>query len=79
MADIGNIQQGNTFKDTYFAIKTVGEELLKQDKTVIFIGGSNDLAYAQFLMYEKLERIINICNVDAFVDFTRNTEEENQQ
>ncbi|GIV27550.1 MAG: hypothetical protein KatS3mg027_1364 [Bacteroidia bacterium] len=75
VADIGNVKQGSTIKDTYFALKTIGHELLKQDKTLIIVGGSNDLAYAQFLMYEKLEKIINICNVDAYVDFTRNIEE----
>jgi arginase family enzyme len=76
VADIGNIQQGNTIKDTYFAIQSIGEYLLKNDKVVILLGGSNDLAYAQFLMYEKLERIINICNVDAYVDFSREINEE---
>jgi len=76
VADVGNIQQGNTIKDTYFAIQSIGEYLLKNDKVVILLGGSNDLAYAQFLMYEKLERIINICNIDAYVDFSRNINEE---
>lgn len=76
VVDIGNIRQGNTVKDTYSALKTIGEEILKNDKVVVIIGGGNDLAYAQFLMYEKLERIINICNVDAYVDFNRNIEEE---
>lgn len=75
ITDIGNVKQGNTIKDTYFALKTIGQELLKQDKTLVIIGGSNDIAYAQFLMYEKLERIINICNIDAYVDFSRNIEE----
>ncbi|MCX7729170.1 MAG: formimidoylglutamase, partial [Bacteroidia bacterium] len=76
VADIGNIKQGNTVKDTYFALKTIGEELLKNDKTLIILGGSNDLAFAQFLMYEKLEKIINICNIDAYVDFNKNIEEK---
>jgi formiminoglutamase len=76
VADIGNIQEGNTIKDTYFAIKSIGEELLKKDKTIVLLGGSNDLAYAQFLMFEKLERIINICNVDAYVDFNKNINEK---
>ncbi len=76
VADIGNIKQGHTIKDTYFAIKTIADDLLKKNKTLIFIGGSNDLAYAQFLAYEKLERIINICNIDAYVDFNRNIEEK---
>lgn len=76
ITDIGNIKQGLHIKDTYAAIKTIGHELLKNDKTVVLIGGSNDLAYAQFLMYEKLEHIINICNVDAFVDFNKQIEEE---
>ncbi|GAB4205960.1 MAG: formimidoylglutamase [Bacteroidia bacterium] len=75
VADIGNIKPGNSVKDTYFAIKTIGEELLKKDKTLVLIGGSNDLAYAQFLMYEKLERIINVCNIDAWMDCNKNIEE----
>lgn len=76
VTDIGNIKQGNKVKDTYFALKTIGEDVLKKDKTIIIIGGSNDLAYAQFLMYQNLERIVNICNVDACVDFTRDVEEK---
>lgn len=69
VADMGNVRPGHTIKDTYFAIKTIGEELLKRNKTLILLGGSNDLAYAQFLMYEKLEQTVNICNIDAYVDF----------
>lgn len=76
VADIGNIKQGHSVQDTYSAIKTVAKELLKKNKTILFIGGSNDLAYAQFLSYENLEQIINICNVDAYVDFNTNIEEK---
>ncbi len=76
VADLGNVVQGNTIKDTFFAVKSIIEYLLKENKTIIILGGSNDIAYAQYLAYQNSEKIINICNVDAYVDFSKNIEEE---
>lgn len=75
IADLGNVIPGNSIKDTYFVIKKIGEELLKKDKTIILIGGSNDLGFAQFEMYQNLEKVINICNIDAFSDINKNIDE----
>src|SRR5690606_16304898 len=47
IADIGNIKQGATYNDTLAALQTVIEELKALDKTVIVIGGSQDLTLAQ--------------------------------
>ena len=42
IADIGNIKTGASLADSYAAIKTVVNELLQLNKTVIIIGGSHD-------------------------------------
>jgi hypothetical protein len=41
----------------------------------IIIGGSQDLTYAQFLGYEKLEQTINVVTVDAAFDLGNHDEE----
>ncbi|MEO7264903.1 MAG: arginase, partial [Ferruginibacter sp.] len=41
IADIGNVEKGNTINDSYAAIKTMIIELLLKEKTVILLGGSH--------------------------------------
>ncbi|MDB2385269.1 arginase, partial [Polaribacter sp.] len=43
IADIGNIKKGNTVDDTYFAVKEIITELLKNQIIPIILGGSQDL------------------------------------
>lgn len=66
--DLGNIQAGNTIDDTYYALKTTINYLIKKNIVPIIIGGSQDLTYAQFLGYEKLEQTINIVTIDSEFD-----------
>src|ERR1700712_4749844 len=40
LADIGNIKTGASLQDSYAAVKTVLNELLNANKTVVFLGGS---------------------------------------
>lgn len=68
IVDFGNIKPGNTANDTYFAIRDVSIELIKNNIVPVFIGGSHDLTYATFLAYEKLEQTINIVSVDSRFD-----------
>ena len=68
MADLGNIVQGETLKDTYAAVSTVASELIRQNVLPIIIGGGQDLTYANYLAYEKLERVINIAAIDPAFD-----------
>ena len=44
--DIGDIDKGETIQDTYFAVKTVVEALLKKGIIPLILGGSQDLLYA---------------------------------
>ncbi|GIV33854.1 MAG: arginase [Chitinophagales bacterium] len=66
--DLGDIQKGSQLSDTYFAVTTVTEKLLKEKVIPIIIGGSHDLCYAQFKGYSSFENDINMTIVDERVD-----------
>jgi formiminoglutamase len=68
IVDLGNIQPGHEVEDTYYALKTTVEYLIRNNVIPIIIGGSQDLTYAQFLGYEKLEQTINIATIDSTFD-----------
>lgn len=68
IADVGNVKQGATIKDTYVALATVLKELLELNKKVIIIGGSHDVTLAQYNAYSALEKIVEATCVDAAID-----------
>jgi len=74
IADLGNIRQGNTVDDTFFALKSVMAELISSNVLPIVIGGSQDLTYAMYLAYAELGRIINISAVDSHFDIGKTEE-----
>jgi len=77
IADLGNIKQGNTIDDTYFAVKDVLSVLIKKGVLPIVIGGSQDLTYANYLAYENIGRVINIAAVDPIFDLGQDEEDLN--
>ena len=66
--DIGNIEKGETVQDTYFAVKTVIEALLKKRIIPLILGGSQDLLYAHYRAYDSHGSMINLANVDTKFD-----------
>lgn len=68
IVDVGNIEQGETVEDTYYAARNVIAELLDNYITPIIIGGSQDLTYANYLAYEKQGKIINLTTIDSSFD-----------
>jgi arginase family enzyme len=66
--NLGVIPQGASIQDTYSAVKEVVAELVKNNIIPIVIGGSQDLTYAVYQAYEKLEQTINLIAVDAEYD-----------
>ena len=68
VADLGTIQAGNTIEDTYFALGEVLSELIKKEIIPIIIGGSQDLTYANYRAYDKLEQTVNLVAVDSKFD-----------
>ncbi|MEM6686030.1 MAG: formimidoylglutamase, partial [Bacteroidota bacterium] len=69
IVDLGNLYKGNTVDDTYVALKTIMEPLLKKNIIPIILGGSQDLMYAMYRSYDNLEQTVNIVNVDSKFDF----------
>lgn len=68
IVDLGNINPGNTTQDTYFAVRSTVDFLVRKNIIPIIIGGSQDLSYAQFLGYKDLEQTINIVAIDSVFD-----------
>lgn len=69
VVDLGNIPSGNTQQDTYFALKSIVEELIKNGVLPVVIGGSQDLSYAMYRAYDKLEQMVNFVAIDSRFDF----------
>ncbi len=68
IVDLGNIQPGLELQDSYAAVSTIMVELMRQGIFVIILGGSQDLTFAQYVAYQKLEETVNIVSVDARFD-----------
>ncbi len=75
--DLGNFKIGATVNDTYFALSSILEDLIKQNVIPIIIGGSQDLTYANFLAYKNLEQTVNLVSIDSKFDLGEADEEIN--
>jgi arginase family enzyme len=75
MADLGNIHAGHIAEDTYFALRSTIDFLIRNNIVPIILGGTQDLTYAQFLGYRDLEQTINVVAVDSVFDLGNPDEE----
>ncbi len=66
--DLGSISPGNSVNDTYFALSQAVSELVKNNVLPVIIGGTQDLTFAVYKGYEKLEQTVNICSIDYKLD-----------
>lgn len=66
--DLGNIRIGKTIEDTYQVISEVVAYLIENKVIPIILGGSNDLAFANYRAYERLERVANVVAIDPCFD-----------
>ncbi|WP_026711914.1 formimidoylglutamase [Flavobacterium filum] len=69
IADLGDIEQGATQEDTYYAVSKINAELIKKGIIPIIIGGSQDITYAMYRAYDKLDQMVNLVSVDYKFDF----------
>jgi len=79
IADFGNLKQGKSVTDSYFALKEVTEYLLKNNVLPIIIGGSQDLTYPIFQAMNSLEQVFNISVIDSLLDIGDAETEFNSQ
>ena len=68
MVDLGNLKTGKQAKDTYIILSEIIAELIDNEIIPIILGGSQDITYANYLAYEKLNRITNIVSIDSCFD-----------
>jgi arginase family enzyme len=67
--DLGDIPQGNTQEDTYYAVAKIVSELIKKQILPIILGGSQDLTYAMYRGYDQLDQMVNLVAIDSKFDF----------
>ena len=65
IADLGDINKGESIEDTYFALKTAINLLVKKNIIPIILGGTQDLTYANYRAYDNIIPMVNIVNVDC--------------
>lgn len=66
--DMGHIPQGASLEDTMYALKQVGQLLLKKDILPIIVGGSDLLTYAQYRSYDEIHEFMEVARVDSCFD-----------
>jgi arginase family enzyme len=78
IADIGNIKTGASLSDSYAAVKTVLAELIRQNKTVVILGGSHDITLAQYFAYVSLNRTVEATCIDATINLRGESPERSE-
>jgi formiminoglutamase len=75
IADLGDINKGESVEDTYFALKTTIAILIKKNIIPIILGGTQDLTYANYRAYDTIMPMVNIVNVDCKFDLGDSTKQ----
>lgn len=68
LIDLGDIDPGNTLSDTYYALRLVTSEILRQQAVPLILGGSQDLTYHQYRAFDGIENMINMLSIDHSFD-----------
>ena len=79
IVDLGNVKSGLRVEDTYYALSEVFLTLLKYHIVPIIIGGSQDLTYPIYKVYENTGKLVNITAIDPRFDIGEDDESLNSQ
>jgi len=71
IADLGDLPNGEKVEDTYFAIKEISVHLKQMNVVPIFIGGSHDLMFPLYEVFQNFKQLVNIVSVDRSFDFSQ--------
>ncbi|MBI9034472.1 MAG: formimidoylglutamase [Bacteroidales bacterium] len=77
--DLGNIKAGHEINDTYYALTEVVTELIERKILPVIIGGGQDLTFANYKAYEKLQQIANIVSIDSQFDLGQDNDRLHSQ
>lgn len=68
IVDLGDLKGKETPEGFYEALAYVSEQLIRAGKTVLIIGGSQDISYGQYLAYEAMGKEIEYVQIDPRFD-----------
>ena len=74
IADLGDLPNGEKVEDTYFAIKEIGIHLKQMNIIPVFIGGSHDLLFPLYEVFQKFNQLVNVVSIDRSYDFSQEDE-----
>ena len=69
IADLGDVEPGNTVEDTYFVVKGVVAELITKNIIPIVIGATQDITYPTYRAFDGLKNMVNLVAIDSRFDF----------
>lgn len=78
IADLGNIEPGESISDTLFALNAVLQYLHERNIIALILGGTQELAYAQYTSYQGLKHAVNAVVVDARIDLKQHETDHEQ-
>ena len=67
--DLGDIDEGETPKDTYFVVREILAELLEEKIIPIILGATQDITYPMYRAFDGLSEMVNLVAVDSRFDF----------
>ena len=79
IVDLGNVKAGLRVEDTYYALSEVFLMLLKYHIVPIILGGSQDLTYPIYQVYENTGKLVNITAIDPRFDLGEDGEGINSE
>ncbi|GAB1857331.1 formimidoylglutamase [Flavobacteriaceae bacterium MHTCC 0001] len=68
VADLGDINAGESVEDTYFALKETIGILIQKNIIPVLLGGSQDLTYANYRAYDSIMPMVNVVSIDCKFD-----------
>jgi formiminoglutamase len=68
--DLGNLKNGGSMNDAYFALRDIVLELRERDIITLIFGGSQDLSRGVFLALEKQAGLHQVLTIDSMLDFS---------
>ncbi len=72
--DLGNIKNGGSVNDSYFALRDILLELKERGIISLMLGGSQDLSRGVFLALEKEPGLHHVLTIDSMLDFSESSD-----
>lgn len=72
--DLGNIKNGGSVNDSYFALRDVLIDLKKRGMISLILGGTQDLSRGVFMALEKQQGLHHILTIDSMLDFSESSD-----